>query len=691
MQHILKYPKIIIGACVLITAFFCFQLKNLTLENSIRSFFPQNDVAYKRLIDTEQTFGSMVVIGMSLETTEDSIVTPENVRIIRGVTDAIEALDGVEGVDSLVNITYIYGENGSLISGDLVDEDDFTGSDEDTAQIKQKLVGWSDMYDRVMISDDGKAAQLQITLDKNSTVAERDVTLNKIRAIAKELVPEDAGLKVTLYGDPVFSQETKKFMLSDLTKLIPLVAVVVLISLFFSFKTVDGTLLPLIVVLMSAAWSCGLMAMQGIIFTLVSSVIPVALIACGSAYGIHVLTHYYIALDDFEGELTVEKHKEIIISSISDVWVAVLLAGLTTFVGFISNVTSPLVPLRSFAMFTALGIVFSLVLSITFIPSMLIVKPIKKVGQKSQIMEHLEARVKSRLETAKRHRHGETTTEATSTFYVIYRFFAGTTPRLFVTCIAIIVFSVLGIYKIVVDTAMINYLPPDSDYRVDTDYIDERFAGTNQVFFIVEGQENGDMTKPEILKAIDNMEKHLLRHHSEVGKIVSFTTFLKRMNQVMHVPELGENSGSDYDFASFSDGEAIPTFDDEIPSFDDEIPTFGNDDAIPTFDDEIPTFGDDFASAESSDDYVDPNIAYKEKLLSQMTYADGLKLLEDAYAEAGGAHASVEQIVREIQKKLNYNGMAYYEIPADPEKYQVPSTEKPIWCRNTSFCSATTI
>ncbi|MCR5606699.1 MAG: MMPL family transporter, partial [Treponema sp.] len=307
MQRFFKHPWIIIAVVLIITVVLGFQLKNLTLENSIRSFFPQNDKAYTRLIDTEDTFGSMVVIGMSLETMDDSIVTPENIEIVRKLSDDLEALPGVEGVDSLTNIDYIFGKDGGLISDSIV-TDDYTGSDEDIAEIKQKLVDWDDMYDRVIMSDNGKATQLQITLDKNSSANEREATLNEIRKIAANDIPEEAELKVTLYGDPVFSQETKKFMISDLSKLIPLVAIVVLISLFFSFKTVDGTILPLLTVLISATWSCGIMALRGEIFTLVSSVIPVALIACGSAYGIHVLTHYYIALDEIEGEITKENH-----------------------------------------------------------------------------------------------------------------------------------------------------------------------------------------------------------------------------------------------------------------------------------------------------------------------------------------------------------------------------------------------
>nr|MCR5607220.1 MMPL family transporter [Treponema sp.] len=425
------------------------------------------------------------------------------------------------------------------------------------------------------------------------------------------------------------------------------------------------------------------------IFTLVSSVIPVALIACGSAYGIHVLTHYYIALDEIEGEITKENHKEAILFALKDVWIAVFLSGLTTFIGFLSNVTSPIIPLKGFSFYTALGIVFALVLSVTFIPAMLMVKRLDKIGHKSRIMAKLEARVKSKIELARAHRHGETSKEGTSTYYVIYRFFTGTAPRLALTCLAIIIFSILGIKKIVVDTAMINYLPPDSDYRLDTDAIDERFAGTNQIFLLVKGQENGDMTKPSILKPIDDMQKELELHHPEIGKIVSFTTFLKRMNQVMHVPVIASDSSSesfedDYVAEDSSDEGFSSFFDDENATdessdegfssfFDDEENTSesSSDEGFSSF------FDDENSSSENvaTDEFVDPNIKYAEELSKPMSYADGIALLNSAYAEAGGSHAKVRDIVRILQKKMNYNGLDYYEVPSDVRKYPVTDEE----------------
>jgi len=120
MQRFFKHPKIIIIACLVITGILGFQLKNIKLDNSVRQFFPHKHASYTRLIDTEDMFGSTVVIGVSLETDGDSIVTPENIAIIDRITTEIEALENVESVDSLTNIDFIYGKDDALIAGNLI-------------------------------------------------------------------------------------------------------------------------------------------------------------------------------------------------------------------------------------------------------------------------------------------------------------------------------------------------------------------------------------------------------------------------------------------------------------------------------------------------------------------------------------------------------------------------------------------
>ena len=683
IQRMLKCSWLIIAINIALTVFFGWQLKNIRIENTSRTFMPKDDESYQFMLQTEEKFGSMLGLGISLETKGETILTPAYISVIQTITDQIEKVEYVENVDSLTNIDFIRGETtedgeGSLVAGSLLGEDDtYTGSAEDMRLIKQRIIDWQEMYNRVIVNDDFKAAQMMVTITASTPDGEElpSTVQNKILAEIKEICAEaliGSDLEVRYFGDPVMSHDAREFLMSDLIRLIPFVALIVLLSLYFSFHTWSGTLLPLITVLVSTIWSVGLLCLLGFTFTIIGSMIPVCLIACGSAYGIHVMTHYYIGLDKIEGEITKENHAGAIQFALKDVWVAVLLAAITTIAGFISNISSPLRPLRSFSIFAAAGVAFSLILSITLIPALLYITPIKSVGKHWRNKTRLSTKLRERLDKQLARRGGKTAEEKNSeTLYNLYYFFAGTKPRLIVFVLVIALCSAFGVKKLIVDTAMVNYFPNSSKFRQDLAYVDDTLAGSNSMYFVVTGKEKtaedttvvsstdfdygdfdfsdetdtaasdfdfgtgdfdfgdaGDgfdfgegapaeapkeyymLTNPEILKAVDDMQNYMLSHHSEIGKIVSFTTSIKRMNQVMNAPVVG----------------------------------------------------DDSADAKALDE--------------TLTMQQLLTLLGHAYAAAGGEKANTNEVVYELEKQLNYNGLNYYEIPYDPEKYPVETHEQ---------------
>lgn len=689
IKKMLKCSWLIIIASLAITAFFGWQLRKISIENTVRMYMPQSSESYQRMLKAEEDYGSMMVLGISMETSGETILTPEYIKIVQDVTDQIGNVDYVESIDSIANMDFIVGEDGSLKASSILGED-YTGSPEDMAAIKQRLVDWQEMYNRVIITDDGKTTQLMITLqpkDENGNMLNSKKQMKALHDIQKicETALEGSDLEVRYFGDPVLSDNGYTFMVSDLLILIPFVALVVLLSLYFSFHTWSGTLLPLITVLMATVWSVGIMCMLNVTFTIIGSVIPVCLVACGSAYGIHVLTHYYIGLDKIEGEITKESHAGAIEYGLKDVWIAVVLAGVTTVAGFISNITSPIMPLKSFSVFAAAGVVFSLLLSMTFIPAMLYVTPISKVGKHWRNKNRISAKLKMKLEKQLKRQGGKTSAEATTnTLYMIYHFFSGTKPRLIVSTAVLLLVAVIGFKMLIVDTALVNYFPPDSKFREDISYVDEHLAGSNTLYLIVSGEEKdaeevaaesagesvadsvasdfdfgtsdtdaadsvasdfdfgsstddfgfgetasgtddfgfGDasgadssesaeapkqyymLTNPEILNAVDGMQEYLLARHEGIGKMVSFTTFIKRMNQVMNSPV---------------------------------------DDA---------------------------------KLSSTITVQQGLEMLHKAYTSAGGKDADVQQIVLELERQLNFNGLDYYEVPYDVAKYPVSTRDE---------------
>ncbi len=676
MNRLLKFSWAVIAVVLVVTVFFAFHLGTIRIENSMRSFFPQKHESYQRLLQTEETFGSMNSMGISLETEMDNIITAENLDIIRRITSRLENVEFIESVDSLTDIDYIYGEDGALIAGSIVG-DDYTGTPEDVEAVQRKISDWEDMYDRVVISDTGRATQIQAVISADASPRQTEALLREAEKIVEEETA-GSGLRIRFYGDPVISDNCKVFMLSDLIRLVPLVSVVVLMTLFFSFKTLDGTLLPLITVIISTIWTCGLMSLFDVTFTLVSSVIPIALIGVGSAYGIHVLAHYYVALDAFKGEMTKDKHREIIVEGVKDVWLAVFLAGITTIVGFISLITSPLGPLHSFAVFSSLGVAIALALSVIFIPAMLASKPLSRIGARSKRMERLVKKMQAKIASRGKRPEGEG--GAGSGLVQIFKFFCGTKVRLTLFLIVICALSYFGTERLRVDSATINYFSPDSQFRRDVDYVDEIFAGTNSLYLIVEGEEKGALTNPEVLKTVDELQNYLEAKYPDIGKTVSFTTFIKRMNQVMHVPSIAYqdnsvNAGYDSDYTGEDGLSSFSSFYDE--SFFPEATDTENSDSLSSFS-SFYTDDDNSGSVESLPEkkFVDPNIEYSRRLNETITLGDALEMLNKVYSQAGGKHATIEDIVNLLEKELNFNGADYYEIPYDVDKYPAATREE---------------
>ena len=699
-KRFFKHPHFIIILCVIITGLLGFFIKDLTIDNSIRQFLPQKDASYTRLSQTEEQFGSMMVIGISMEAKDGTILTPEYIDVIRNITDRALELHEIDDVDSLTHIDFVCESDGSISASQLI-PDSYTGSPEDIEQLKNRLAEWDAMYNRVVINDNLTGTQMQLTLSSydldyekelaaslgkkkiRSEAEMQEAALNAVTKIANE---EVAGhnLDLKIYGNPTVMQNSRVFMLSDLTRLIPLVIVVVLLSLYFSFKTMDGTLLPLITVVMATSWTMGLMALFHVTFTLVSSVIPVALIAVGSAYGIHVLTHYYVALDMTEGELTKEKYREAVFSGLHEVMGAVLLAGITTVIGFISLISSPIAPLHSFAVFTAVGVTISLLLAITFIPAILLLKNPQKVQASRNKKHNISEKLAHKLEHARRLRGGKSADEAQGdTLYNIYHFFCGSKPRLFLSIIMMVGLSVLGLRMLHIDTALVNYFPESCDMRQDMNYIDKQFAGTNSLYLNVKGPEKGSLTNPEILKAVDDLQNYMEKEFPDVGKIVSFTDFIKRINQVWHVPASADQA--DMIEANTANPDRAADFDDFGDFGDDSFAddafasdTFGDFESDTFADSEFADSSDDSAETSSFDpsSWTDPNTAYAAALQQSVTVEDVIAMINKAYVDAGGKTASVEDVVNELQKQVNYNGTAYYEIPYDYTKYPVASREE---------------
>jgi predicted RND superfamily exporter protein len=258
-----------------------------------------------------------------------------------------------------------------------------------------------------------------------------------------------------------------------------LVILFIIVLLYLSFRTLAGVVIPLLSVVISTIWTLGLMCLLRIPLTIVTDVIPVVLIAVGSAYSIHLINKFYA----HKTSLSAEKKVQLVLS---DLTLPVFLAALTTMVGFLSFVFgSYLTMIQQFGFFSAIGVLFALLIAITFVPALL--SFIKS--------SPAPAPTRSRFKTFSNNLNAGS------------RFIRPERSRLMIgITLVILVFSLLGIPRIQRKVDILDYFPANRSIRVtEEEIMNPKFGGSIPLQILV----HGDLFAPEVLTEIEKVQNYL--------------------------------------------------------------------------------------------------------------------------------------------------------------------------------------
>ena len=448
---------------------------------------------------------------------------------------------------------------------------------------------------------------------------------------------------VYVTGMPIISATINEAMNADLRLLIPLVTLVVLAVLFFSFRALTPVVLPLLTVLIATIWSMGAMPIFDIKLSVISTVLPVILVAVGSAYGIHVVTHY---LSDRPGsggtgsaEMNREEHSEYVLKIVRKIRKPVFLAALTTFVGFSSLCFTSVIPIREFGFFASFGVAVSFIIAITLIPALLIIRGPKPVSRRIE-------------------KEGSQDQMSVSLANTLVRVTQKKRTVVFLTCLVLII-SLYGFSKIIIDNVMVEYFKSDTDIYKSDDFIRRQFGGSKVVSLVVQADSPEILLHPDTLTAVDGLSVYLQNRVENVGKILGFTDLIKRINQVFNADEspegLRSTAKASSDNGSFGFGNSAEDF-----GFGDSGDDFGfGDFGFGSFDSPSVPMAEEKRTAQDNFEDTDRDKVYTQNELIAL------------FEKAGGVSLSMNtnDFIRELRRLVNYEGASYYEIPADPARY----------------------
>ncbi|MDR2807543.1 MAG: MMPL family transporter [Spirochaetaceae bacterium] len=639
MEKLLKHPKLIVAVVSLITVFFALQLFNVELDNNNFRFVPREDEARITSAYIDDTFGSSLFILVGLEREYGTIFDAPFLRRMQEYIQKIEGIEVVGSINSIMSTDYITG-SGDAISVEKLVDDDFSGTEEEIALLKTRLLSWN-MYERSLISDDFTATQIYIPINatiENAGNSEVVSSFLSIRDIAREMFSGYATVYVA--GMPVLSSAVNEAMSADLKLLVPLVIVVLLVVIFIPLKNIELVFLSLLGVLVAAIWSIGAMPLFGVKLSVITTIIPVVLIAVGNSYGLHVIIHYMEGTGKDFALMTREEHRAFITALMHKVINPIFLATLTTLVSFISFCFTKVIPIREFGAFAAFGVLSSFIVAIVLIPAILILRgpkafrSAKKKTKSSSTQQKLNESVANLM------------------FNIVQR----KRTVLFITALISIVCA-FGVSKIIIDNVFVEYFKADSDVVKSEKFIRSKFGGSKILSVVVQAESSEITLHPDTLSAIDGLNTFLIERVPEVGKVMGFTDLIKRINQVFNVGE--DPRGLKSTYASSGDSAVFS---------EESFGSFGAD----AFDEG--SFG--FFGEETEDFAIEE--LWDEPEADEAAPPLGADELIALFANAGSLHRSmnVSELLWELKRLTNYEGAAYYEIPASLSKYGKRSAEE---------------
>lgn len=347
------------------------------------------------------------------------------------------------------------------------------------------------------ISPDGKAALVIIKFGADLTEREQVALGNSLDDLFETGLSDLSGVRIDIAGDATMARDFDRHIRNKTVLLFLVAIAVVIAALFLAFRRFSDTVLPVGVMIIGLVWTFGFMGWIGIPYSLVSITVMPILMGTALTFVVPFMARYYEEMENhFRSVKAVGK-------ALTTVGIAVFLAAVTNIFGFLVFQFGILPPLREFGITCAVGTIFVFLLSMTLLPSIMVVR--------DRIYEKVPAGERDKRKThfdglSRRRRRG---------------LFARATDRILEafsnlsighSTLVIVVFAVL----ILAGFSQIRALTTDSDLReliprdipgISADYeIEKYFGGQQQDTVMVEG----NVLAPESLAAMMEFENAIV-------------------------------------------------------------------------------------------------------------------------------------------------------------------------------------
>ena len=499
-ERLLAARWLVIVTTLLLVAVASSGIALLEFSASYRIFFDDDNPQLLSLEALENTYGKNENV-VFLIVPDDADATSQNaLSAAVWLTEAAWQTPYTRRVDSLANFQYTTADGDDLYVRDLVDPQQLSRAD---ARSRIRAVALSDPRiagSILALNGDVSVVNVAVELPEEGLLEAVTEVVEFARSVAAEAEERFPGIDLRIVGTVMINQTFVEASISSQMVFLPASLLLMALVLGVLTRGWAGVVATGMVIVFSILASVGLGGWVGLPFSPPISPAPTIVLMIVVANCVHLLVTLQQRLR------AGDSRHDAIVGSIGLNLHPVFLASLTTALGFLSMNFSEVPPYRDLGNFVAFGIAASFILSVTFLPAVLSLLPVR--AGKDRRLRGPSMRILA--DSALRYR-----------------------KALFWGWLVVVPAMILAIPRNELNDVLVHFFDESVEFRQDTDFMDERLSGNTLLEYSLEAANEGGVTDPLFLDDVSNFA-NWYREQPPVRHVAVITDTFRQLNQSMH-------------------------------------------------------------------------------------------------------------------------------------------------------------
>ncbi len=477
--------------------------KNLYFRGDYNIFFEGTNKQLMAFDEIQTTFAKTDNLAIVVAPEDGNVFTPETLTLIQNLTVDAWQIPYSSRVDSLANYQHTEAIEDDLLVEDLLYEE-YEHTPERIAKVKQIALN-EPLLKNALVSASGDVTIVNVTvqlpeIDKTAEVQE---VIAAINAMIGKYQAQHPNVEFHKAGIIAMNNAFMTSAQQDSSTLVPLMLLVVLVFLTFMLRSFFSVVATLIVIISSIVATMGLSGWAGMFLSTATVNVPTLVLTLAVADCVHVIVTMRQAM-----QRGMEK-AQAIQYSIKLNAMPILITSVTTAIGFLMMNMSDSPVLRDFGNLSALGVLIACFLSVTMLPALLKLLPVKRLPANPEAANKV-------------------------TFMDKLGDFVVTNRKALLPISTLVIVGAAALIPLnKVNDESVKYFDTSSEFRQAADFMEETVSGMTTLSIAVKTNESQAIADPVFLQAIGDFTDWL-RVQPETDHVATLSDVYMRLNKNMH-------------------------------------------------------------------------------------------------------------------------------------------------------------